>query len=130
MTQISDFPPDVQALAKRCWFADISFVDDKVGGVTAICTAIMADRASGRKIMNGGLTAHQKRVLEYLVAFIAEHGIAPSYDQIQAHLGLKSKSSVHRVIHELEERGAIQRLPNRARAITIIANPASQQEQA
>lgn len=121
MTQISDFPPDVQAAAKAAterWFfsndADLEVIFAEV---------VMADRRvrPGARIV--GLTAHQKRVMDYLTWFIAKNDIAPSYDEIQAHLGLKSKSSVHRVIHELEERGAIQRLPNRARAITIIANP-------
>lgn len=121
MTSLSDFPPDVQAAAAA---ARESYYRDHLTVDIAIARAIVADRQLRSGPRMGGLTAHQKRVLEYLVAFIAERGIAPSYDQIQAHLGLKSKSSVHRVIHELEERGAIHRLPNRARAITIIANPA------
>lgn len=128
MTALSDFPPDVQAAAKAAterWFFD-SDADLEV----IFAEVVMADRRVRPGARTVGLTAHQRRVFEYLASFIAQQGIAPSYDQIQAHLGLKSKSSVHRVIHELEERGAIQRLPNRARAITIIANPASQQEQA
>ena len=118
---LSDFPPDViigaQAACERYLSAGAADL------ATTIAEAIMADREVRSAPRIGGLTAHQKRVHEYLASFIAQHGIAPSYDEIQAHLGLASKSSVHRVIHELEERGAIQRLPNRARAITIIANP-------
>lgn len=123
MTQLSDFPPDVRQLASQAWVRlGRSREDDE----QTISEAIMADRAGRGPIRVVGLTAHQKRVLEYLAWFIAKNGIAPTYDQIAAHLGLASKSGVHRVIHELEERGAIQRLPNRARSITIIANPPQQ----
>ena len=73
----------------------------------------------------GGLTAHQKRVFDYLQAYIAEHGYSPSYDDIKTRFDLASKSGVHRVMHELEERGFIRMLPNRSRSITIIATPAS-----
>lgn len=122
MTSLTDFPPDVQAAASTAHaeFASSSCVDNLS---VIIARAIVTDRAGRQAPRVVGLTAHQKRVLEYLAAFVAENGIAPTYDQIVAHLGLASKSGVHRVIHELEERGAIQRLPNRARSITIIANP-------
>lgn len=123
MTQLSDFPPDVRQLASQAWVRlGRSREDDE----QTISAAIMADRAGRAPLRVVGLTAHQKRVLEYLAEFIAKNGIAPTYDQIAAHLGLASKSGVHRVITELEERGAIQRLPNRARSITIIATPAQQ----
>lgn len=120
MTQLSDFPPDVRQLASQAWVRlGRSREDDE----QAISAAIMADRAGRAPLRVVGLTAHQKRVMDYLTWFIGKNGISPSFDDIRAHLGLASKSSVHRVIHELEERGAIQRLPNRARSITIIANP-------
>lgn len=128
MTQLSDFPPDVQALAKQ---AHAEFADsrnrDNLGVI--IARTIMADRI--RRVPVKALTARQADCL----IFIADHlaatgGLTPSYDEIKNGLGLASKSGVVRLIDGLVERGAIQRLPNRARAITIIANPASQQEQA
>lgn len=121
---LSDFPPDVVIGARTArdrYFAPGCSVD--LGQV--IAEAIVADRAIRPTLCIGGLTAHQKRVFDYLAAFIAEIGIAPSYEQIRDHLGLASKSGVQRVIVELEERGRIKRLPNRSRAITIIANPAN-----
>lgn len=119
---LSDFPPDVQAAAAKAHaeFAD-SQCRDNLGVI--IARAIMGDRLTNQPKRIGGLTAHQRRVMDYLTWFIGKNGISPSFDDIRAHLGLASKSSVHRVITELEERGAIQRLPNRSRAITIIANP-------
>ena len=38
-------------------------------------------------------------------------------------LGLKSKSGIHRLITGLEERGFLQRLPHRARALEVIRLP-------
>lgn len=120
MTHLTDFPPDVMAIAHAARAAFISGPDSIE---TTIAKAIIADRVGRPLPKLGGLTAHQKRVMDYLTTFIAVNGIAPSYGEIAAHLGLASKSGVHRVITGLEERGAIQRRPNRARAITIIANP-------
>ena len=47
-------------------------------------------------------------------------GVAPSYDELLDLLGLKSKSGVFRLVSALEERGAIKRIPNRARAIKLL----------
>lgn len=71
------------------------------------------------------LTAEQKRLLEIIEAYVRQNGIAPSYDEMQQAMGLKSKSGVNRLVLGLEERGAIRRLPNRARAIEIIKHPVS-----
>jgi len=45
--------------------------------------------------------------------------IAPSFDEMREALGLKSKSGIHRLITGLVERGYLERLPNRARALEI-----------
>lgn len=76
--------------------------------------------------MAGGfsLTAKQAQCLAFLTDRIEATGIAPSYAEMQAHLGLTSKSGVHRLIAALEERGRIRRIPNRARCIEVLAyNP-------
>jgi len=128
MTARSDFPPDVQALAKQ---AHAEFADsrnrDNLGVI--IARTIMADRI--RRVPVKALTARQADCLKFIASHQSENaGLTPTYDEIKNGLGLASKSGVNRLIDGLVERGAIQRLPNRARAITIIANPASQQEQA
>ena len=123
MTQLSDFPPDVQAAAKA---AHAEFANNRVGdnlGVI-IARAIMADRAA--RIHLAGLTASQAKCLQFIADYQDAHGgIAPSYDEIAQHMGIVSKSGVTRLIDGLEDRGRISRLPNRSRAITIIATPAS-----
>lgn len=66
------------------------------------------------------LTAKQKQLLDFLIAYLGEHKRAPSFEEMKAALGLSSKSGVHRLIAALEERKYIIRLQNRARAIEVI----------
>ena len=48
---------------------------------------------------------------------IEKDGVSPSYQEICIELELKSKSGIHRIVKSLEERGYIERLENKARAI-------------
>lgn len=70
-----------------------------------------------------GLTREQQRCLDFVHAYIGEHGIAPSYREIAAALGLHSKSGTHRLISALVERDHIVRVPNRWRSIALAAGP-------
>lgn len=72
--------------------------------------------------MKLNLTACQRSVLTFIKGYIEKEGLAPSYTEIAAHMGVESKSSVHRVVRGLEERGHIRRMPNRSRSITLIGN--------
>ena len=73
--------------------------------------------------MRGLLTVRQRDLLDFLKTYIEREGVAPSFDEMQAGLGLASKSGVHRLVDALVERGCIKRIKNRARAIEIIENP-------
>lgn len=64
-----------------------------------------------------GLTRRQRDCLNYIEARYQTDGVPPSFQEMMEHLGLHSKSGVARIINALEERGAISRLKNRARAI-------------
>lgn len=66
------------------------------------------------------LTRKQHQLLAYIDAYLKDHGISPSFDEMKAALGLKSKSGIHRLITGLEERGFIRRLPHRARALEVL----------
>jgi repressor LexA len=68
-----------------------------------------------------GLTPVQARALGLIRTSVAERGVAPSYTELCDGLGIASKSGVHRVITDLEQRGAIRRLPGKARALEIVA---------
>ncbi|MCX8515651.1 MAG: transcriptional repressor LexA [Alphaproteobacteria bacterium] len=69
------------------------------------------------------ITQQQHKLLMYIQKCIAERGYAPSYDEMRDALGLKSKSGVHRLVYSLEERGYVNRLPNRARAVEVLRVP-------
>ena len=69
------------------------------------------------------LTEKQYQLLEFLCGRIRDQGIAPSYEEMKTHMGLHSKSGIHRLVSGLEERGFIRRLNRRARAIEIMRRP-------
>ena len=63
------------------------------------------------------LTLKQNQLLNFLIVRIEKYGVSPSYEEICEELQLKSKSGIHRIVKSLEERGYIERLENKARAI-------------
>lgn len=67
-----------------------------------------------------GLTRRQRDLLDFIGAYMATENVAPSFEEMKNGIGLKSKSGIHRLIHSLEERGFINRLPYRNRAIEIL----------
>ncbi len=69
------------------------------------------------------LTRKQRDLLLYINERMRGGDIAPSFDEMKEALGLKSKSGIHRLISGLVERGYLERLPNRARALNIIKLP-------
>ncbi|OYX66644.1 MAG: repressor LexA [Sphingomonadales bacterium 32-64-17] len=69
------------------------------------------------------LTAKQHELLLFIHQRLEETGISPSFEEMKEALDLKSKSGVHRLISALEERGFIQRLANRARALEVVKMP-------
>lgn len=68
------------------------------------------------------LTKRQLQILEFIYER-NKTGLGPSYDEMMEHLGLQSKSGVHRIVKALEERGFIARHPFRARSITVLRLP-------
>ena len=72
------------------------------------------------------LTHKQNQLLTFLIKRLEEYGVSPSYEEICKELSLKSKSGIHRIVKSLEERGYIERLENRARAIAPKKNPNGQ----
>jgi len=69
------------------------------------------------------LTEKQRDLLLLIDKRIKADGVPPSYDEMKDHLGLASKSGIHRLITALEERGFIRRLPNKARALEVVKLP-------
>ena len=65
------------------------------------------------------LTKKQRDLLLFIHEKMKGDDIPPSFEEMKEALGLKSKSGIHRLISGLEERGYIERLPHRARALEI-----------
>lgn len=70
--------------------------------------------------IRGGLTPRLQELLTFIRTFTGKHGHSPSFDEMAAAVGLKSKSGVSSMLARLEERGAIVRRQKQARAIEII----------
>lgn len=66
------------------------------------------------------LTPTQQRLLTFLKHEIGTTGVAPSFVEMASHMGLASKSGVHRILAKLEMRGRITRVKNCRRAIELI----------
>ncbi len=69
------------------------------------------------------LTKKQLDLLKFIHNRVQRDGVTPSFDEMKDALDLRSKSGIHRLITALEERGFIQRLAHRARAIEIVKLP-------
>ncbi|MCD8562603.1 MAG: transcriptional repressor LexA [Alphaproteobacteria bacterium] len=66
------------------------------------------------------LTRKQRDLLLFIHSRMQdESDVAPSFEEMKEALGLKSKSGIHRLITALVERGYLERLPHRARALEI-----------
>lgn len=117
MTRPADIPEDVWQVVEAAAGNDIQRVK------IVAARAILADRAG--RISAAGLTSRQGECLRAIQAHQVTHGVSPTVRNLMASLGLGSTSGVIRLLEGLEDRGVIQRLPNRARAITIIATPAN-----
>ena len=65
------------------------------------------------------LTRRQREIWEYLESYGAEHGYAPTLEEIGAHFGLSSLATVHKHLSNLERKGVIARKWNLSRAIEL-----------
>ena len=65
------------------------------------------------------LTKKQKELFVYLRDYISSNDISPSFEEMKNAVNLKSKSGIHRLITSLEQRGYINRLKHKARAMEI-----------
>jgi SOS-response transcriptional repressor LexA len=72
-------------------------------------------------------TPRQLEAFEFICVQIETKGLAPSYEEIAAHLNIKSKGFVHELVNGLEQRGMIRRIPNHARCIEIVNEEAWKQ---
>lgn len=73
------------------------------------------------------LTQKQHDLLVYIHKKTLKTGVSPSFEEMKDHMSLKSKSGIHRLISDLEQKGFVRRLPGRARALEVICLPEDRQ---
>lgn len=66
------------------------------------------------------LTRRQREILDYIEGYIAEHGYAPSFEEIARQFEFQSLATVHEHLTNLERKGYIRRTHNESRAIEIV----------
>ena len=68
------------------------------------------------------LTARQAELLSYIADGIRTTGRSPTYDQLTEAMNIRSRSNIHRLVTELEERGYVARQRPR-RGMKILRMP-------
>jgi repressor LexA len=65
------------------------------------------------------VTERQRAILDYLRGFIDEHGYPPTVREIGEAVGLRSPSTVHAHLAQLERAGLLRRDPTKPRALEL-----------
>ncbi len=65
------------------------------------------------------LTERQQEILDHVRAYRRAHGLMPSLREIQQHFRLKSVATVAQHLDALQEKGALQRHPGKARSLAL-----------
>jgi len=66
------------------------------------------------------MTERQKMVLDFIELYIKMKGFPPSYMDIATGLNLKSKSNIHRLVHDLKDKGLLQIKPYMVRSLKVV----------
>ena len=65
------------------------------------------------------MTKKAKKLFDFLKKYIEKNGIAPSFEEMKAHMELKSKASIFQYLEYLENSGSITRDKIKSRSIRI-----------
>ena len=65
------------------------------------------------------VTDRQRAILDYVRGFVEEHGYPPTVREIGEAVGLRSPSTVHAHLAQLERAGVLRRDPTKPRAIEL-----------
>ena len=66
------------------------------------------------------LTKRQREILDFLSEFIAQHGYAPSLEEVGRRFSLSSLATVHKHLTNLQQKGFIRRTWNRSRSVELV----------
>ena len=61
-------------------------------------------------------------ILIFLIHYYNKNNVYPTFDEMRDFLQIKSKSGIHKLLSSLEEKGFVNRLPHKARALSINTN--------
>jgi site-specific DNA-methyltransferase (adenine-specific) len=67
------------------------------------------------------LTKRQKEIYDFVESYTIKKGYAPSFEDIRRRLKLASVSTVHFHISKLKEGGYLEKIENKARAISVVS---------
>lgn len=65
------------------------------------------------------LTKRQQETLDFITSYIDEHEVAPSFEEIRDHFGLKAISTVHDRVSALVDKGFLKRHDRRERGLSL-----------
>jgi repressor LexA len=71
------------------------------------------------------LTRRQRQILDFIAAFLKEHGYAPSLMEVGRAFGLTSPATVHKHLLRLEAKGKIRRSPHGRRSVELVPEEGS-----
>ena len=72
------------------------------------------------------MTQRQRQLLDFIAAFVGKHGFSPSFDEMAAAIGVKSKSNIHVIIAALKLQGRVTCAPRCHRSVDVIGGAAIQ----
>ena len=67
----------------------------------------------------------QERIYEYIAQFVEDNGYPPSVREIGDAMGLKSPSTVHFHLKNMEEKGLINKGAGKGRAVSLVGKPSA-----
>lgn len=70
--------------------------------------------------MPASLSDIERRILDYMVAYLRRHTYQPSIREIGEQFGIKSTKTVSEHLHALAEKGYLERDPSRSRGVRIL----------
>lgn len=68
------------------------------------------------------MTPREKDVYDFIVAYRAQNGRSPTFQEIGTGVGLKSVSTVHKYVSSLVQKGILEHAQGTMRALIPIAN--------
>lgn len=66
------------------------------------------------------LTKRQKEILDLITRHVAEHGYAPTLEEIGAHFGLSSPATVYKHVQKLVQKGYLRKAPHQGRGLQLV----------